>query len=38
MPARIDLAYHFEKNEFRGRVSPQLNVRDLRPSEKSDSG
>jgi len=33
MPAAIDLLYTFEKNEFNGRVSLQLNVRDLRPSD-----
>jgi single-stranded-DNA-specific exonuclease len=32
LPARLDLAYAFETNEFRGQVSPQLNVKDIRPS------
>jgi single-stranded-DNA-specific exonuclease len=32
LPAYIDLVYHFEKNEFNGRETLQLNVRDLRPS------
>ena len=32
MPAFIDLLYTFEKNEYNGRVSLQLNVRDLRPA------
>ena len=32
MPPRIDLLYRFEVNEFRGRKTLQLNVRDIRPS------
>jgi single-stranded-DNA-specific exonuclease len=32
MPSKIDLMYTFEVNEFRGRKSLQLNVRDLKPS------
>ncbi len=32
MPARIDLFYSFELNEFNGRTSLQLNVRDLKPA------
>jgi single-stranded-DNA-specific exonuclease len=32
MPPRIDLMYNFEVNEFRGRETLQLNVRDLRPA------
>ncbi len=32
MPASIDLLYTFEKNEYNGRVSLQLNVRDMRAS------
>ncbi len=32
LPQMIDLAFEFEKNEFRGRVTPQLNVRDIRPA------
>jgi len=33
MPPRIDLLYRFEVNEFRGRKTLQLNVRDIRPSQ-----
>ncbi len=33
LPPRIDLLYRFEANEFNGRTSLQLNVRDLRPSD-----
>ncbi|MCW5877226.1 MAG: hypothetical protein KIS85_10185, partial [Anaerolineales bacterium] len=33
MPPRIDLLYRFETNEFNGRTSLQLNVRDLKPSD-----
>jgi single-stranded-DNA-specific exonuclease len=32
MPKKVDLLYAFERNEFNGRESLQLNVRDLRPS------
>jgi hypothetical protein len=30
MPDRVDLLYHFELNEYQGRQSLQLNVRDIR--------
>jgi single-stranded-DNA-specific exonuclease len=33
LPARVDLLYSFEINEYNGRVSLQLNIRDLKPSE-----
>ncbi len=33
MPANLDLYYTFEINEYNGRSSFQLNVRDIRPSE-----
>jgi single-stranded-DNA-specific exonuclease len=32
MPTRVDLMYNFESNEYRGKSTPQLNVRDLRPA------
>lgn len=32
MPLFVDLMYTFEKNEFNGRESLQLNVKDIRPS------
>jgi len=32
MPAKIDLFYSFEQNEYNGRVTLQLNVRDIKPS------
>ncbi|MFH1634226.1 MAG: single-stranded-DNA-specific exonuclease RecJ [Chloroflexota bacterium] len=32
MPKRVDLMYAFEVNEFGGRKTLQLNVRDIRPS------
>ena len=32
MPKRVDIVYTFEVNEFRGRETLQLNVKDLRPS------
>jgi single-stranded-DNA-specific exonuclease len=36
MPRRIDLMYTVELNEFNGRSSLQLNVRDLRPAEQPE--
>lgn len=33
MPSAIDLLYRFETNEFNGRTSLQLNVRDLKPAQ-----
>jgi single-stranded-DNA-specific exonuclease len=32
LPARMDLLYSFEMNEFNGRSSLQLNLKDLKPS------
>jgi len=32
MPAMVDLMYTFESNEYNGRTTMQLNVRDLKPS------
>jgi single-stranded-DNA-specific exonuclease len=32
LPEQIDVAYHFERNEFRGMVGLQLNVQDIRPA------
>ncbi len=36
MPSRVDLLYAFERNEFNGRTSLQLNVRDLKASGTPD--
>jgi single-stranded-DNA-specific exonuclease len=36
MPSQIDLMYSFELNEFNGRKSLQLNVRDLKPAGTPD--
>jgi single-stranded-DNA-specific exonuclease len=36
MPSRIDLLYAFETNEYNGRVTFQLNVRDIKPSGSPD--
>ena len=36
MPTEIDLVYTFELNEYNGRKSLQLNVRDLKPSRTPD--
>ena len=33
MPKHIDLAYRFEINEFNGRGSLQLNVKDIKAAE-----
>jgi single-stranded-DNA-specific exonuclease len=36
MPDRVDLAYTYETNEYNGRVSLQLNVRDIKPAGRPD--
>lgn len=36
MPTRIDIFYTFELNEYNGRSSLQLNVRDIKPSGSPD--
>ena len=36
MPARIDIMYMFEQNEYNGRVSLQLNVRDIKAAGAPD--
>lgn len=33
LPPKIDLMYTFELNDYRGQVSLQLNIRDIRPSQ-----
>jgi single-stranded-DNA-specific exonuclease len=33
LPARIDILYTFEENEFNGTTRLQLNVKDIKPSE-----
>jgi single-stranded-DNA-specific exonuclease len=33
MPERIDIAYRFEENSYMGRVTTQLNVKDIRVAE-----
>jgi single-stranded-DNA-specific exonuclease len=33
MPAYVDLLFTFERNEYNGQTSLQLNVRDLKPAE-----
>lgn len=35
MPDWVDIAYCFEENNYMGRVNLQLNIKDLRPAEKS---
>lgn len=37
LPRLVDVVYRLERNEFRGVVSLQLNVQDLRPSQRSAS-
>lgn len=37
MPQRVDILYTFERNEYNGRTSLQLNVRDLKPAGTPDS-
>jgi single-stranded-DNA-specific exonuclease len=36
LPPRLDIIYSFEANEYNGRTSLQLNVKDLRPPGSSD--
>jgi len=36
MPAKIDLLYSFELNEFNGRVTLQLNIRDIKATSYSN--
>jgi single-stranded-DNA-specific exonuclease len=36
LPARIDLAYTFETNEYNGRSYLQLNVQDIKPAGRPD--
>ena len=33
LPSRIDIAYHFEMNEFMGRQYLQANIQDIKPAE-----
>jgi single-stranded-DNA-specific exonuclease len=32
MPAAVDVAFQFEQNEYNGRITPQMNVRDMKAS------
>lgn len=34
MPARVDVLFTYEINEYNGRISYQLNLKDLKPAEK----
>jgi single-stranded-DNA-specific exonuclease len=36
LPARLDLAYTFEANEYNGRISLQLNLKDIKPAGSPD--
>jgi single-stranded-DNA-specific exonuclease len=36
MPPRVDIIFTFERNEYNGRISLQLNVRDIKPTDTSD--
>jgi single-stranded-DNA-specific exonuclease len=36
LPPRVDVLYSFETNEYNGRVSLQLNLKDLRPAGTAD--
>lgn len=37
LPPRVDAIYSFESNEYNGRVSPQLNLKDIKPADAPDS-
>lgn len=32
LPAKVDIAYLVELNEFNGRITPQLNIQDIQPA------
>jgi single-stranded-DNA-specific exonuclease len=36
LPSRVDLAYTLESNEYNGRVSLQMNLRDIKPPGQAD--
>jgi len=36
LPTRVDVAYTLESNEYNGRTTLQLNVKDVRPSGQED--
>jgi single-stranded-DNA-specific exonuclease len=36
MPSKVDIIYTFERNEYNGRTTLQLNVRDIKPSGTPD--
>ena len=36
LPARVDVLFTFEMNEFDGYYSPQLNIKDIKPSGSKD--
>jgi hypothetical protein len=36
LPARLDVLYTFESNEYNGRTSLQLNLKDLKPAGTAD--
>jgi single-stranded-DNA-specific exonuclease len=33
LPARVDILYSFESNEYNGRQSLQLNLKDVKPTD-----
>ena len=35
LPQRVDLAFHLERNEWKGRQRLQLNLQDIRPAQES---
>lgn len=38
LPARLDALYSFESNEYNGRTSLQLNLKDVKPAGTNDNG
>jgi single-stranded-DNA-specific exonuclease len=36
LPPRVDVPYHFEANEYNGRTSLQLNLKDVKPAGTPD--
>jgi single-stranded-DNA-specific exonuclease len=37
LPPKVDLLYNFERNEFKGRTTLQLKVRDLKPADQANN-
>jgi len=36
LPTEVDVAFHLERNLYRGREKPQLNIQEIRPAQESE--